>query len=166
MASGENPQWLYTVVFAGHELWGPDGDPTTRVSVDAWEPYLEPAEKKMIDRAAAARATQEVPSIPHDADGPVFREPWEAQAFALAVALHERGLFSWQEWADDAQRRDQARASCRRSRHRRDLLPALARGARAAGGGERRHARPRRCIALSTPGSTPASARRMGSRSS
>jgi nitrile hydratase beta subunit len=39
---GENPQWLYTVVFAGGELWGPDGDPTSAVSVDAWEPYLEP----------------------------------------------------------------------------------------------------------------------------
>jgi nitrile hydratase accessory protein len=53
----------------------------------------------MIDRAAAARATQEVPSIPRDADGPVFREPWEAQAFAMTLALHERGLFSWTEWA-------------------------------------------------------------------
>ena len=52
-----------------------------------------------IDRAAAARATQEVPSIPHDADGPVFREPWEAQAFAMTLALHERGLFTWKEWA-------------------------------------------------------------------
>lgn len=31
---------------------------------------------------------------------PVFAEPWEAQAFALAVALHERGLFTWTEWAD------------------------------------------------------------------
>jgi nitrile hydratase accessory protein len=30
---------------------------------------------------------------------PVFREPWEAQAFALAVALHERGLFTWPEWS-------------------------------------------------------------------
>jgi nitrile hydratase beta subunit len=39
---GENPQWLYTVAFAGDELWGPDGDPTSKVSVDAWEPYLEP----------------------------------------------------------------------------------------------------------------------------
>ena len=39
--AGENPQWLYTVVFEGGELWGSDGDPTTRVSVDAWEPYLE-----------------------------------------------------------------------------------------------------------------------------
>ena len=53
----------------------------------------------MIDQAAAARATQEVPGIPRDADGPVFREPWEAQAFAMTLALHERGLFSWNEWA-------------------------------------------------------------------
>jgi nitrile hydratase accessory protein len=52
-----------------------------------------------IDPAAARRATQELPSIPRDADGPVFREPWEAQAFALAVALHARGLFTWTEWA-------------------------------------------------------------------
>jgi nitrile hydratase beta subunit len=41
--ASENPQWLYTVRFEGRELWGPDGDPTTAVSVDAWEPYLESA---------------------------------------------------------------------------------------------------------------------------
>ena len=40
-----------------------------------------------------------MPSIPRNADGPVFREPWEAQAFAMALALHERGLFTWTEWA-------------------------------------------------------------------
>jgi nitrile hydratase accessory protein len=40
-----------------------------------------------------------LPEFPRDADGPVFREPWEAQAFAMAVALHERGAFSWTEWA-------------------------------------------------------------------
>ncbi len=49
--------------------------------------------------AASARATGAVPGIPHDEDGPVFREPWEAHAFAMALALHERGLFSWNEWA-------------------------------------------------------------------
>ncbi len=38
-------------------------------------------------------------SIPRNAEGPVFREPWEAQAFALAVLLHERSLFTWTEWA-------------------------------------------------------------------
>jgi nitrile hydratase accessory protein len=53
-----------------------------------------------VDRAAARRATTEVPSIPRDAEGPVFREPWEAQAFALALALHERGVFNWKEWAE------------------------------------------------------------------
>jgi len=53
----------------------------------------------MIDPAAGRRATEAVPSIPRDADGPVFREPWEAQAFAMALALHERGLFTWSEWA-------------------------------------------------------------------
>ena len=50
--------------------------------------------------AAAARATSAVPSIPCDAEGPVFREPWEAQAFAMALVLHERGIFTWSEWAD------------------------------------------------------------------
>jgi len=52
-----------------------------------------------IDPAAARRATQAIPSIPCGAEGPVFREPWEAQAFAMAVALRERGLIDWNEWA-------------------------------------------------------------------
>jgi nitrile hydratase len=40
---GEDPQWLYTVRFAGPELWGGGADPTLSVSIDAWESYLEPA---------------------------------------------------------------------------------------------------------------------------
>jgi nitrile hydratase accessory protein len=48
---------------------------------------------------AAAEATRALPGVPQDADGPVFREPWEAQAFAMALALHARGLFTWNEWA-------------------------------------------------------------------
>jgi nitrile hydratase accessory protein len=40
-----------------------------------------------------------IPRLPRDEEGPVFREPWEAQAFAMAVKLHERGVFSWPEWA-------------------------------------------------------------------
>ena len=40
---GEDPQWLYTVVFSARDLWGPDADPTLTVSVEAFEPYLEPA---------------------------------------------------------------------------------------------------------------------------
>jgi nitrile hydratase accessory protein len=47
----------------------------------------------------AQDAIDALPSIPRDAEGPVFREPWEAQAFAVAVALHERGVFTWPEWA-------------------------------------------------------------------
>jgi len=39
----EDPQWLYTVTFEGTELWGADADPSLRVSVEAFEPYLEPA---------------------------------------------------------------------------------------------------------------------------
>ena len=37
--------------------------------------------------------------IQPETEGPVFREPWEAQAFALAVSLNERGVFTWSEWA-------------------------------------------------------------------
>ena len=48
---------------------------------------------------AARQAIEAVPSIPRDAGGPVFREPWEAQAFAMALALYDRGLFTWPEWA-------------------------------------------------------------------
>jgi nitrile hydratase subunit beta len=41
--AGENPQWLYTVRFETRDLWGADADPSVKVSVDAWEPYLSPA---------------------------------------------------------------------------------------------------------------------------
>jgi nitrile hydratase accessory protein len=40
-----------------------------------------------------------LPAIPRDDGGPVFRAPWEAQAFAMAVMLHERGHITWPEWA-------------------------------------------------------------------
>jgi nitrile hydratase len=43
LGHGDNPQWLYTVRFAASELWGNDADPTVQVSIDAFEPYLEPA---------------------------------------------------------------------------------------------------------------------------
>ena len=42
----------------------------------------------------------DLPAIPRDEEGPVFREPWEAQAFAMAVKLHEAGVFTWGEWAE------------------------------------------------------------------
>jgi len=42
---------------------------------------------------------RELPRLPRDAGGPVFAEPWQAQAFALAVQLCEQGHFTWKEWA-------------------------------------------------------------------
>lgn len=57
-----------------------------------------------IGSAAVARALPalpvELPGLPRDADGPVFNAPWEAQAFAMTLSLHERGEFSWKEWAE------------------------------------------------------------------
>jgi nitrile hydratase subunit beta len=43
LGQGDNPQWLYTVVFSGRELWGADADPAVEVSIEAFEPYLDPA---------------------------------------------------------------------------------------------------------------------------
>lgn len=40
-----------------------------------------------------------LPGQPATDGQPVFREPWEAQAFAMAVRLYERGVFTWPEWA-------------------------------------------------------------------
>jgi len=45
-------------------------------------------------------ATAMLPGQPRDAEGPVFAEPWQAQAFALTVKLHEAGCFTWKEWAE------------------------------------------------------------------
>ena len=41
----------------------------------------------------------DLPGLPQDDAGPVFSAPWQAQAFAMTLALHERGLFTWSEWA-------------------------------------------------------------------
>jgi nitrile hydratase accessory protein len=41
-----------------------------------------------------------LPRLLVDAEGPVFAEPWQAQAFALAVQLHAQGVFSWSDWAE------------------------------------------------------------------
>jgi nitrile hydratase accessory protein len=40
-----------------------------------------------------------LPALPRDGEGPVVRAPWEAQAFAMTLSLHARGLFTWREWA-------------------------------------------------------------------
>ena len=48
-----------------------------------------------------ASVPPETVGLPRGGDGsPVFNEPWQAQAFAMAVTLHEAGYFSWSEWSD------------------------------------------------------------------
>ena len=113
---GEQPQWLYRVAFSGAELWGDDATPGTSVALDAWEGYLEPA----------SMTTMLLPGMPQDCGEPVFAEPWQAQAFAMALALHQRGLFSWPEWAEALSQADRVGAGHRRCRPGRHLLPALA----------------------------------------
>lgn len=51
------------------------------------------------DNSPAAGVLTALPQLPRDVDGPVFAEPWEAQAFALAVQLSGQGHFTWTEWA-------------------------------------------------------------------
>jgi nitrile hydratase accessory protein len=57
------------------------------------------SESSSIEPEAARRAAEALPGIPRDVNGPVFRGPWEAHAFAMALVLYERGLFAWSEWA-------------------------------------------------------------------
>lgn len=56
-----------------------------------------------ITTGMAAEAAQEALAaahpIPRDAGGPIFAEPWQARAFAFTLELHQRGLFTWPEWA-------------------------------------------------------------------
>ena len=54
----------------------------------------------MSTRDAEHKALTSIASIPRNDEGPVFREPWEAQAFAMAVRLNEQGVFTWTEWAE------------------------------------------------------------------
>jgi nitrile hydratase accessory protein len=42
---------------------------------------------------------QGLQGMPRDAGSPVFNEPWEARAFAMVLALHQRGVFTWPQWA-------------------------------------------------------------------
>jgi nitrile hydratase accessory protein len=56
----------------------------------------------MASEIEAVRAVlQTVPGIPCAGEAPVFAEPWQAQAFAMALTLQQRGVFSWNEWADE-----------------------------------------------------------------
>ena len=53
-----------------------------------------------IKTEAARRAIEAIPGIPRNTDGPVFREPWEAQFFALTLSLYDQGVFTWNEWTE------------------------------------------------------------------
>jgi nitrile hydratase accessory protein len=57
------------------------------------------AERLIAERLIAERLAA-LPPLPRDDGGPAFAEPWQAQAFALAVKLSEQGLFTWSEWAE------------------------------------------------------------------
>ncbi len=54
----------------------------------------------VMNGADAAEMLDALPEIPRDEEGPVFREPWEAQAFAMTLRLYQQGLFTWPEWAE------------------------------------------------------------------
>ena len=56
-------------------------------------------ESPPIEAKAARRAAEAIPGMPRDDNGPVFHAPWEAHAFAMALALHQNGLFAWSEWS-------------------------------------------------------------------
>ena len=55
--------------------------------------------ENMIASMPLAEIRLALPGIPLDEEGPVFQAPWEAQAFAMTLALYEKGLFTWTEWA-------------------------------------------------------------------
>ncbi|PLX39541.1 MAG: nitrile hydratase accessory protein [Hyphomicrobiales bacterium] len=54
----------------------------------------------IIITTATQAALDAIPSLPRDDNGPIFAAPWQAQAFAMTVALHEAGLFTWPEWTE------------------------------------------------------------------
>jgi len=53
------------------------------------------------DPASVRAVLETVPGIPCEGEAPVFAEPWQAQAFAMALTLQQRGVFTWNEWADE-----------------------------------------------------------------
>jgi nitrile hydratase accessory protein len=55
--------------------------------------------RSLLDQSAEAERFAVLPPLPRDDDGPVFAEPWQAQAFAMAVSLSRQGHFTWSEWA-------------------------------------------------------------------
>ena len=100
------PQWLYTVTFRRPRVVG-RGVRTGSAGVGRRLGTVSGARADGARPASRSRGTRAVPGIPRDADGPVFREPWEAQAFAMALALHARGLFTLERMGRHACRSNQ-----------------------------------------------------------
>jgi len=124
--SGENRNGS-TPSCSRRRLWGPDADPTVKVSIDAFEPYLEPRDGR----------SQRAPTRPCRAfhammTGRDVREPWEAQAFAMALTLHERGLSPGTNGPQPSPTRSGGHRP-RAIRYGRNLLSALARDAGKSG---------------------------------
>ena len=163
MEAGENPQWLYTVVFDGAELWGADADPTRE---DLHRRVRALSGAGVMDSAAAARATAR--RAGHSARR---RRP------GVSRALGSAGLC---DGARAARARtvhlDRMGGSPRRPRSSARRPPAIPTPARPITGTgwrrwniwspQRASRHPRPCIAIATPGTTPPTARRMARRSS
>jgi nitrile hydratase accessory protein len=107
---GEKPQHLYSVRFSARELWGEQAAPQDAVYLDLYDDYLEPA---WCHRGGRARCRASPP--PARRRRPLFAEPWEAQAVALAVKLSEQDHFTWREWA--AALADELKAAADRGEH-------------------------------------------------
>ncbi len=56
---------------------------------------------KPVNLATSAQGAllRDLPEIPREQNEPVFKEPWQAEVFAIVLSLHERGVFTWSEWA-------------------------------------------------------------------
>ena len=80
--------------FAALELWGINASRETRCISTCGMTTLNERSPTL----GSAHIT-DLPRLPRDEGGPVFAEPWQAQAFALAVKLSEQGHFTWKEWA-------------------------------------------------------------------
>ena len=78
---------------------------------------------------AVRSALKTVPGIPCEGEAPVFAEPWQAQAFAMALTLQQRGVFSWNEWADELGHQIKSAIAEGDPDDGVDLLPPLARDA-------------------------------------
>ena len=94
---GPSPQWLYLRQILGRGTLGPRRRSGPR-RVDRRLGELSRRNCRVIPRSAVLEAGDALLPIARESEGPIFNEAWEAEAFAMVVALHEAKLFSWSEW--------------------------------------------------------------------